>query len=85
MTKACRYDTDINPASLEMAEYYGCVVIPTRPYRPRDKAKAENAVLQVEKQILARLRNRTFLDIDDLNGAIVELLVDLNEKPFQKL
>lgn len=85
VTKACRYEPDLNPTYLEMAEYYGCAIIPARPYRPRDKSKAENAVLHTERQILARLRNCTFLDIDELNKAIEELLVDLNKKPFQKL
>ena len=30
---------------LEMAEHYGCAILPTRPRRPRDKAKVETSVL----------------------------------------
>lgn len=85
ISKACRYEPDANPTYQEMAEHYGCVVMPGRPYRPRDKAKAENAVLHVEQQILARLRNRTFFSLEELNRAISKELKILNEKPFQKL
>jgi hypothetical protein len=45
VTKACRYDPDLNPTYREMAMHYGVGVVPTRPYKPRDKAKAESGVL----------------------------------------
>jgi len=36
-----------------MATHYGCVVIPARVAKARDKAKVENAVLQAERSVLA--------------------------------
>lgn len=80
-----RYDPDINPTYLEMAEHYGCTVIPARPRRPKDKAKVEGGVLIVQRWILAVLRKRTFFSLAELNLAIAELLEKLNAKPFQKL
>jgi transposase len=53
--------------------------------KPKDKAKVESGVLVVERWILARLRNRTFFSLDELNQAIRELLEYLNNKPMQKL
>jgi hypothetical protein len=53
--------------------------------KPRDKAKVEAGVLVVERWILARLRNRTFFSLGELNAAIRELLEQLNERPFKKL
>jgi hypothetical protein len=53
--------------------------------KPKDKAKVEGGVLVVERWILARLRNRTFFSLDELNQAITELLEYLNSKPMQKL
>ncbi len=85
ISRSCRYEPDANPTYHEMAEHYGCVVMPSRPYRPRDKSKVENAVLHVERQILARLRNRTFFSLKELNRTISKELKTLNEKPFQKL
>lgn len=43
--KTHRYKPDINPAYQQMASYYQTAIIPARPYKPKDKAKAEVAVL----------------------------------------
>ncbi len=83
--KAHRYEPDLNPTYADMADHYGVAVIPTRVAAPRDKAKAEEAVQHVERQILAKLRNRTFFSVYELNEAIKPLLEDINSKPFQKL
>lgn len=85
VTKACRYEPDLNPTYLDMANHYQTAVIPARIRSPKDKAKAEVGVLIVERWILARLRNRQFFSITELNRAIAALLVELNNKPFQKL
>ena len=85
VNKACRYEPDMNATYLEMAEYYGTVIIPAREYKPRDKAKVENAVQNAERRILAALRNQTFFSVAEVNKAIKKLLVKLNSKPFQKM
>jgi|RhiMethySRZTD1v2_1073278.scaffolds.fasta_scaffold39239_2 transposase len=78
--KACLYEPQINRTYAEMATHYGTAVLPTRPRRPRDKAKVEVAVLVVERWILARLRNRRFYSLSELNAAIADLLRRLNEE-----
>lgn len=85
VTKACRYDPVINRSYYEMARHYRTSIIPARARKPRDKAKAEQGVLLVERWILAALRNRKFFSLDELNAAILELLHKLNKKPFKKL
>ena len=82
--RACRYDPDLNPTYQEFAMHYGMGVIPARPYKPRDKAKAECGVLVVERWIVAALRHRKFFSLQELNQAIRELLVRLNQRPFRK-
>jgi transposase len=84
VTRACRYDPDLNPTYHEMAMHYGVGVVPARPYKPRDKAKVESGVLVVERWIIAALRNRRFFEIGELNQAIRELLVKFNNRPFRK-
>jgi transposase len=85
VARAHRYEPDLNRTYAEMAAHYGCAVIPARPNKPRDKAKAENGVLLVERWILARLRKRTFFALTELNAAIRALLEELNRRPFKKL
>ena len=84
VTRACRYDPDLNPTYQEFAVHYGMGVVPARPYKPRDKAKVESGVQVVERWIVAALRNRKFFSLPELNQAIRELLVRLNERPFRK-
>lgn len=79
------YEPDLNPAYAELARHYGCAVVPARPRRPRDKAKVETGVLQVERTVLAPLRDRTFFSIAEPNEALTAGTVRLNETPFQKL
>lgn len=79
------YEPDINPTYQDMAVHYGVAIMPARSKSPKDKAKVENGVLQVERQILAKLRNRVFFSLSELNQAIRPLLDDLNKRPFQKL
>ncbi|MFZ2392418.1 IS21 family transposase [Rhodoferax sp.] len=80
-----RYEPRANDTVLDFARHYGCSVLPARPRRPQDKAKAESAVQVVERWILMRLRHHRLESVDDVNEAIAPLLVQLNNKPFQKL
>ena len=85
VTRACRYDPDLNPSYQQWAEHYQVAVVPARPYKPKDKAKAEVAVQIVERWILARLRHHSFFSLAELNQCIAALLEDLNQKPFKQL
>jgi transposase len=67
VSKACRYDPELNPSYQQLAEHYRLAVVPARPYKPRDKAKVEAAVQLVERWILARLRHHTFFSLGELN------------------
>jgi transposase len=84
VTRACRYEPDLNPAYYDMATCYGVAVLPARPRKPRDKAKVENAVQVVQRWIVAALRKHTFFSLGEINQAIAELLTALNNKPFRK-
>jgi transposase len=85
VARACRYEPSLNSSYAEMLAHYGTTALPARPYKPRDKAKVEAAVLLVERWIMARLRHRSFLTLAELNQAIGLLLQDLNARPFKKL
>src|SRR2546427_2438362 len=84
VSRACRYDPDLNPTYQELALHYGVGVVPARPYRPRDKAKVEVGVQVVERWIIAALRHHKFFRLEEVNRAIRELLERLNQRPFRK-
>ncbi|MEK7376546.1 MAG: IS21 family transposase, partial [Candidatus Margulisiibacteriota bacterium] len=84
VSKACRYEPDINPTYAEFAAHYNLVIFPARPYKPKDKPKAENAVKLAQRWILAKLRNRIFHYLGDMNAAIYELLEPFNGKMMKR-
>src|ERR1700688_2605822 len=84
VTRAHRYDPDLNPTYYNFAQHCGFGIVPARPYKPRDKAKVENAVQVAQRWIVAALRHRKFFSLEELNEAIRELLAKLNHRPFRK-
>jgi transposase len=85
VSRACRYEPELNPTYAEMAEHYGLCVLPARPAHPKDKAKVEAGVLIAKRWILSALRHRTFYSLTELNDAIAELLERLNSRLLRKL
>jgi transposase len=83
--KAHRYDPDVNANYQHLSEHYGFAIVPARANEPKDKAKVENAVGWVERQILAPLRHITFTSIAEINAAIKPRLAKINGQPFQKM
>jgi transposase len=83
ITRACFYEPMVNRTYAGMAAHYGTAVLPARPYKARDKAKVEVGVQVVQRWILARLRHQRFFSLAELNNAIRELLVQLNERPMR--
>jgi hypothetical protein len=84
VTHPSYYEPDLNPTYRDLGEHYGVAIIPARPYRARDKAKAEVGVQVVQRWIVAALRKRKFFSLAEVNQAIAELLVRVNQRPFRK-
>ncbi|HXH73923.1 MAG TPA: IS21 family transposase [Bacteriovoracaceae bacterium] len=82
---ANKYEPVINQSFRAMVKYYGGVVIPARAYRPKDKAKVENAVLIASRWILARIRDHKFFSLEELNQTLWDLLEQFNNAKFQKM
>jgi transposase len=79
------YEPDLNPSYHELAEHYHVAVLPARVRKPKDKAHVENSVQNVERWVLAPLRNRTFFSVAEANRAIAPLLEALNQKEMRHL
>jgi len=85
VTKANRYEPELNKTYKEMADHYGAVIVPARPYRATDKAPVETGVQIVERRIISKLRHSRFLSLDELAEAVHSEIEALNNQPFQKL
>ena len=80
----CRYEPTLNRSYERLAQHYGTAVVPARPRKPKDKAKAERAVQVAQRWILARLRHEQFFSLADLNVRIRQYLDELNDKPMRR-
>jgi transposase len=83
VTRAHRYEPEINRTYRDLAQHYGAVVIPTRVAKPKDKPKAEGSILIAQRWVLAALRHETFFTLADLNAAIRVRLDAINDRPMK--
>ena len=84
VTRAQRYDPQLNVAYAELAQHYGFAVVPARVGKPQDKGLVENAVQIVLREVLAPLRGRTFFSLAEANAAVRERLEVVNRRPFTR-
>jgi transposase len=80
-----RYEPEVNPSYQELAEHYQLAVLPARVRKPKDKAHGENSVQNVERWVLAPLRNHTFFSLGEANRAVPPLLEKLNQREMAHL
>lgn len=83
VTTSSRYDPALNEDFLDMANHYGCGVLPARSRRPRDKSLVENVIRILYTRVHAELSETTFFSLEELNRAIRICLEKHNTTPFQ--
>ena len=76
---------ELNRTYADLARHYDCVIAPARVRKPQDKSKAELGVQLVSRWITAPLNRRKFFSVEEINDAILELLIRLNNRPFKRL
>ena len=72
VTKAHRYEPQINETYEEYASYMGFRVIAARPSRPKDKANVERQIGVIQKQFYPKVRDQVFKSLSELNKALHE-------------
>ena len=85
VTTADRFDPVLNRTYQRFAAHYKLGVMPARSRKPKDKAKVEKGVQNTEYRALAKIRDRTFFSLDELNRELALLRDETNNEPFQKL
>ena len=74
----------VNRSYADMAEHYGCAVVPTRVRAPRDKANVEAGVGVVTRRAIAALRDEVFFTLGEPNAALQAKVAEINASPFAK-
>ena len=83
VTKADKYEPEINETLADFASHYGTCILPARSRKPKDKALVENAVNILYGRIYAPIRNRIFYSLNELNQ-VVSGLLEVHNNALQK-
>ena len=83
VTKAHRYDPDVNKTYCDFAGHYGFAVLPARPFEPRDKAAVEAGIGVLQRCFFPQLRHEPNLSLAELNRRLRAYLTELNAKPMK--
>lgn len=83
VTRSCKYEPQLNETFESFALHYATTILPTRAYKPKDKAIVEGAVNIVYRRIFAPLRDINFFTLRELNQAIKEQLEKYNGINFK--
>lgn len=84
IVKADRYDPEVNTALEDFANHYQAVISPARVRKPQDKALVENHVQLVYSRVYAKLRNIQFFDLQSLNKAFAQKMLEHNQTRMQQ-
>jgi len=80
VTKAHRYDPEVNPSYAKLAAYYDCAVVPARVARPKDKAIVERTIQIFQRWFYYRIRHRQFSSLTELHQCLKEHLDIFHQK-----
>jgi len=82
--KANNYEPKINIVLEDFANHYDMSVVPARAGKPKDKALVENQVRLIYSRVYAKLRNRQFFSLEELNESIKEKIKEHNQTRMQQ-
>jgi transposase len=80
VTKAHRYDPDVNRSFCDFANHCGFAVIPARPYAPKDKANVECNIGVNQRDYFQIVRHQKFYSLSKLNYHFWDYLEALNNQ-----
>ena len=80
VSKAHKYDPEINPAYTQLATYFGIVVTPARVRTPKDKPIVERTIQSFQRWFYFRVRKKAFTSLVELNRSLHEHLKLFNKK-----
>lgn len=71
VTKASKYEAQLNDNFAAFAEHYHTFGFPTRTYKPKDKALAEGAVKIIYKTIFSKIDQNVYHTLEQINQDIL--------------
>lgn len=79
VTKASKYEAQLNENFAAFAEHYHTFGFPTRTYKPKDKALVEGAVKIIYTTIFSKIDQKIYHKLDEINKDILVHLEKHND------
>ncbi|QKZ12662.1 IS21 family transposase [Spirosoma sp. KUDC1026] len=83
VTKANRYEPDLNESIEDFAAHYSTCIYPARSGKPRDKALVEKTISILYSRVYVPLQEQSFHSLKELNQAIAQQVEVHNRQCFQ--
>ncbi len=84
VTKHTRDELVLNSVFSDLEDFYGAVVLPPPPRKPRGKATVENHVRFLEVHLVEKLKEGIYTSLVALNNRILEIVEAINRRRFGK-
>jgi len=84
VSRADRYDPDLNPDFSAFCEHNGTAALPARPRKPKDKAVIEGALGVFWRWIRSKLKREHFYSIESLNAWLRAKVDQFNNRVQRK-
>ena len=84
VTRAHRYDPDLNPDFAAFCAHYGTAPLPARPRKPKDKSLIEGALGLFWRWIRVKLAQKRFYSLAELNAWLRQMLGTFNDRVQRK-
>lgn len=74
----------LNTVFSDLEDFYGTVVLPPPPRKPKGKATVENHVKYLETHLVEKLRDDIYTNYESLNDATKRIIAAINQRQFRK-
>ena len=83
VTKHTKDELILQSAYSDLEDFYGTIVLPPPPRKPKGKATVENHVRYLETHLVEKLKEKIYISLEELNSDIKEIVAVLNQRNFQ--
>ena len=80
VTKADKYEPQVNKTYQDMCVHYGIAIDPADGYSPRHKPNVEKSVDIIQQDFFPRIRNKTYTSLIELNSDLKNWLIKKNKQ-----
>ena len=80
VSKHTRDELILQSVCSDLEDFYGTIILPPPPRKPKGKATIENHVRFLETHLVEKLKERVYVSLEELNADIKKIVATLNSR-----